>query len=60
MIGSIKETQDVLDFCAEHNITPDVQMIDIQDVNDAYEKVEDGDVRFRFVIDMASLSKEAA
>ena len=60
LIGSIKETQDVLDFCAEHGITPDVQMIDIQDVNDAYKKVEDGEVRFRYVIDMASLAKEAA
>ena len=36
LIGSIKETQDVLDFCAEHNVAPDVQVIDIQDVNDAY------------------------
>ena len=55
LIGSIAETQEVLDFCAEHNVTPDVEMIAIQDINDAYKKVEDGDVRFRYVIDMASL-----
>ncbi|MGI4758500.1 MAG: NAD(P)-dependent alcohol dehydrogenase [Janthinobacterium lividum] len=60
LIGSIQETQDVLDFCAEHNVTPDIQLISIEDVNDAYDKVEDGDVRFRYVIDMASLKKVAA
>ena len=60
LIGGIRETQEVLDFCAEHGITPDVQIIAIQDVNDAYKKVEDGDVRFRYVIDMASLKKVAA
>ena len=59
LIGNIQETQDVLDFCAEHNITPDVQIIPIQDINDAFKKVEHGDVRFRYVIDMASLTKEA-
>ena len=58
LIGSIKETQDVLDFCAEHDIAPDVQVIDIQDVNDAYKKVKNEDVRFRYVIDMASLKRE--
>lgn len=60
LIGSIKETQEVLDFCADHNITPDVQIIPIQDINDAYKKVEAGEVRFRYVIDMASLAKDAA
>lgn len=55
LIGSIAETQEVLDFCAEHNVTPDIELIAIQDINDAYKKVEDGDVRFRYVIDMASL-----
>ena len=60
LIGSIKETQDVLDFCAEHNVTPDVQMIAIQDINDAYDKVEDEEAHFRYVIDIASLKGDAA
>jgi uncharacterized zinc-type alcohol dehydrogenase-like protein len=58
LIGSIAETQEVLDFCAEHGIGPEIQLIDIQDINEAYKKVEDGDVRFRYVIDMASLQKD--
>ncbi len=58
LIGSIKETQDVLDFCAEHGIAPDVQVIPIQDVNNAYKRVKEEDVRFRYVIDMASLKSE--
>ena len=60
IIGSIAETQEVLDFCAEHGIAPDIQIIPIQEVNDAYKKVESGDVRFRYVIDMASLQSERA
>ena len=60
LIGSIAETQQVLDFCAEHQIGPDIQLIAIQDVNDAYEKVQGGEARFRYVIDMASLKSEAA
>ena len=59
LIGSIKETQEVLDFCAAHNIAPDVEIIDIKDVNDAYKKVEKGEVKYRFVIDMATLKAEA-
>ena len=59
IIGSIAETQEVLDFCAEHNILPEVQMIDIQDINKAYDKMNDEEVRFRYVIDMASLKQEA-
>lgn len=59
LIGSLEETQAVLDFCAEHGIGPDVQVIDIKDINDCYDKVEDGEVRFRYVIDMKSLQKEA-
>ena len=59
LIGSIRETQEVLDFCAEHSIAPDVEVIKIEDVNDAYQKVEKGDVRFRYVIDMASLKNTA-
>jgi uncharacterized zinc-type alcohol dehydrogenase-like protein len=58
LIGSIRETQEVLDFCAEHNILPDVEMIDIKDVNKAYDRLMDEDVRFRFVIDMESLKNE--
>ena len=60
LIGSIQETQEVLDFCAEHGIAPDIQMIPIQEVNRAYKEVEKGDVRFRYVIDMASLKAEMA
>lgn len=59
LIGSIAETQEVLDFCAEHNILPEVQMIDMQDINDAYSKMLDEDVRFRYIIDMQSLKDEA-
>jgi alcohol dehydrogenase (NADP+) len=55
-IGGIRETQDMLDFCAEKNILPDCEVIKIQDVNAAYERLEKADVRYRFVIDMASLS----
>jgi uncharacterized zinc-type alcohol dehydrogenase-like protein len=58
LIGSIAETQEVLDFCAEKGIGPDIQVIPIQQINEAYSKVEDGDVRFRYVIDMASLHEE--
>lgn len=55
IIGGIRETQEMLDFCAEHKIESDVEVIPIQQVNEAYERVLKGDVRFRFVIDMASL-----
>jgi uncharacterized zinc-type alcohol dehydrogenase-like protein len=55
LIGSIKETQAVLDFCAEHNIAPEIEIINIREINEAYAKVMDGEVRFRYVIDMASL-----
>jgi uncharacterized zinc-type alcohol dehydrogenase-like protein len=58
LIGSIADTQEVLDFCAAHNIGPDIEIIDIQEINDAYKKVIDAEVRFRYVIDMASLDKE--
>lgn len=56
-IGGIAETQEVLDFCAEHHITADIELINIQDVNDAFERLEHGQVKYRFVIDMASLKK---
>lgn len=55
LIGSIAETQEVLDFCAEHGIVADVEMIPIQQINEAYERMLKGDVKYRFVIDMASL-----
>ncbi|GAA3751232.1 NAD(P)-dependent alcohol dehydrogenase [Terriglobus aquaticus] len=60
LIGSIRETQEVLDFCAEHGITPDVEMIGMDDINDAHKRVNDREVRFRYVIDMASLKTEEA
>ena len=55
LIGGIKETQEMLDFCAEHNITSDIEIIDIKDVNESYERMVKGDVKYRFVIDMATL-----
>jgi alcohol dehydrogenase (NADP+) len=55
VIGGIRETQEMLDFCAEHKIEADIEIIPIQQVNEAYERVLKGDVRFRFVIDMVSL-----
>ncbi|RZL46595.1 MAG: NAD(P)-dependent alcohol dehydrogenase [Pedobacter sp.] len=54
-IGGIKETQEMLDFCAEHNIVSDIELIDIKDITTAYERMVKGDVRYRFVIDMATL-----
>lgn len=55
LIGGIEETQEMLDFCGEHNIVSDVEMIDIQNINNAYERVVNSDVKYRFVIDMQSL-----
>jgi uncharacterized zinc-type alcohol dehydrogenase-like protein len=60
LIGSIVETQEVLDLCAEHGIAPDVQVIPIQEINEAFKRVKAGEVRFRHVIDMASLKREMA
>jgi uncharacterized zinc-type alcohol dehydrogenase-like protein len=54
-IGGIAETQEMLDFCAEHNIVSDIELIDMQNINEAYERLLKGDVKYRFVIDMASL-----
>lgn len=54
-IGGIAETQEMLDFCFKHNITADSEIINIQDVNQAFERLEKGDVKYRFVIDMKSL-----
>jgi alcohol dehydrogenase (NADP+) len=57
MIGGIPETQEMLDFCGQHNIVADIEMINIQQINEAYERLLKGDVKYRFVIDMASLKK---
>ena len=54
-IGGTVETQEMLDFCGRHNLTSDVEVIPIQKVNEAYERVLKSDVKYRFVIDMASL-----
>jgi alcohol dehydrogenase (NADP+) len=54
-IGGTAETQEMLDFCAQHNIVSDIELIDIQDIENAYERMQKNDVRYRFVIDMASL-----
>ncbi len=56
MIGGIPETQEMLDFCAEHGIVADIEMIRADQVNDAYERMLKGDVKYRFVIDAASLA----
>jgi uncharacterized zinc-type alcohol dehydrogenase-like protein len=55
MIGGMAQTQEVLDFCAEHGITCDIEMLDIRNINEAFERVVKGDVKYRFVIDMATL-----
>jgi alcohol dehydrogenase (NADP+) len=55
VIGGIAETQELLDFCGKHSITSDIEMIKIQDINEAYERMLKSDVKYRFVIDMASL-----
>jgi uncharacterized zinc-type alcohol dehydrogenase-like protein len=57
-IGGIPETQEMLDFCGQHNITSDVEVIPIQQVNEAYERMVKSDVKYRFSIDMASLKSE--
>ena len=55
LVGGIKETQEMLDYCAEHGITSDVEMIRMDQINEAYERTLKGDVRYRFVIDMATI-----
>jgi uncharacterized zinc-type alcohol dehydrogenase-like protein len=54
-IGGIRETQEMLDFCADHGITSDIELVKIQDINQAYERLAKSDVKYRFVIDIASL-----
>lgn len=58
LIGGLAETQEMLDFCGQHHITSDVEVIPIQQVNEAYERMVKGDVKYRFSIDMASLRSE--
>jgi uncharacterized zinc-type alcohol dehydrogenase-like protein len=55
MIGGIPETQEMLDFCGKHNIVSDVEMIPMQKINEAYERMLKSDVKYRFVIDMTTL-----
>jgi uncharacterized zinc-type alcohol dehydrogenase-like protein len=55
VIGGMPETQEMINFCAKHNIVSDVEVIPMQSVNQAYERLVKNDVRYRFVIDMASL-----
>jgi alcohol dehydrogenase (NADP+) len=59
LIGGIKETQEMLDFCAEHNIVSDIETIPIQQINEAYERMLKSDVKYRFVIDLASLAQDS-
>jgi uncharacterized zinc-type alcohol dehydrogenase-like protein len=56
MIGGMPETQEMLDYCGQHNITADVEVIPIQKINEAYERMLKQDVKYRFVIDMSSLN----
>ena len=57
LIGGIAETQEMLDFCGKHGITADIEVIGMQQVNEAYERLARADVKYRFVIDMASLKR---
>lgn len=56
LIGGIKETQEMLDFCGKHNIVSDIEMVDMQEINTAFDRVTSNDVKYRFVIDMKSLN----
>jgi uncharacterized zinc-type alcohol dehydrogenase-like protein len=58
LIGGIKETQEMLDFCGKHNITSDIEMIKMDEVNDAYERMLKSDVKYRFVIDIDTLRNQ--
>lgn len=57
LIGGIKETQEMMDFCGKHNVVSDIEMVNMQNVNEAYERVMKADVKYRFVIDMKSLKE---
>ena len=58
-IGGVAETQEMLEFCAQHGISADIERIDIQQIKQAYDRLLKSDVKYRFVIDMASLGREA-
>jgi uncharacterized zinc-type alcohol dehydrogenase-like protein len=60
MIGGIAETQEMLDFCAEHGLASDIELISADQVNEAYERVLASDVRYRFVIDTATIAGATA
>jgi uncharacterized zinc-type alcohol dehydrogenase-like protein len=55
LIGGIRETQEMLDYCAEHGIASDIELTPIQKINEAYQRILKADVKYRFVIDLASL-----
>jgi uncharacterized zinc-type alcohol dehydrogenase-like protein len=55
IIGGVRETQEMLDFCAEHGFAADIELIRIQQINEAFERLARSDVKYRFVIDMSSL-----
>jgi uncharacterized zinc-type alcohol dehydrogenase-like protein len=55
LIGGLPETQEMLDFCAEHGVTADIELLPVQKVNEAFERLAKGDVKYRFVLDLASL-----
>lgn len=57
LIGGIRETQEMLDFCGEHNVLPEVEMVDIRNINEAWDRVVNADIKYRFVIDMESLKQ---
>jgi alcohol dehydrogenase (NADP+) len=57
-VGGLAETQEMLDFCAEHGVVAEIEPIAIDQINEAYERMLAGDVRFRFVIDMSTLRPE--
>lgn len=60
LIGGLRETQELLDFCGRMSILPECEMIGMEDINEAFDRMERSDVRYRFVIDMASLHAPAA
>ena len=60
LIDGLAQTQEMLEFCGEHGIHSDIELIRMQDINEAYERLLKADVKYRFVIDMAPLNQEAA
>jgi uncharacterized zinc-type alcohol dehydrogenase-like protein len=60
LIGGIQETQEMLDFCSAHGITADIEVIAMNEINTAWDRMLKGDVKYRFVIDMASLKRPQA